>query len=130
MHENKPDAIRCGEMVYYADNHSATQSEYRSIDGNSDNYVTYKADGSFDKRSEELSGSAGCEEKSLTDLYDSSLAYNFVSNKPNEVTGENTAEKTNDWPYALNCATDKNDTIIFYLQQTSFYIANDAKYKY
>ena len=113
MHENKPDAIRCGEMIFYADYLSATQSEYRSIDGNNDNYVTFKADGSFDKRSDTLSGSAGCEGKSFTDLYDSSMAYNLVSNKPNKVTGENTEYETNDWPNALNCATDINFTIIF-----------------
>jgi len=117
--QGRPDAISCdGGFFYYAKTLSTeSESKYGLIHGNFLNEVIFNgdADGTFNSRLDHF-GSAGCEGKSLKDLYDECKAYNLVSFKPEKITGKNTDKKINEWPYAIDCSTNASVKTIFYAQ--------------
>jgi len=116
---SRPDAIYCGNgMIFYAWKLSTTsESEYKTNDGLG-NYLKFNedSDGTFKARNTEFVDSEECDGKSLKKLYDECKAFNFVTSKPNNITGENTDEKPNKWPIALDCSDDSNVKNIFYIE--------------
>jgi len=127
----RPDAIKCakeGSIFYlysYQNNELIYRTRYGNIenpiilnsDGKGDktkdhieNPIIFNADGTYKGRLFNIKDEANSEcEKGIGYLYENSMAFNLVSSKPDSITGPNLIKDFKYWPFALNCANDKND---------------------
>jgi len=122
--DERPEAVTCGNgVIFYANEISTTtQSSYRAIDTTNNNYVLFNGDdnGTFNSRNTNFTTSEGCDGKSIRDLYNEGKAFNFVTSKPTDVTGSNSSDNINNWPYAIECSQTADKKVVLFIEILSY----------
>lgn len=105
MIQGWPDAIRCGDGIrssaIFVLHGVAAEAWYVQVYPHEFRYVRFNRDGSYSSRDGDDGSTRGCLDQSISQLYKSGKAFNFVTSKLADNAGISTAVKG--WPDALRC---------------------------
>lgn len=134
MIANWPDAIRCGEgptpgaifILHGASSSTGQISWYSQVYSLYYRYVNFNADGSYNAAGGDSTTSfAGCEDKTIAELYSEGRAFNFVTSK---VQATCPVTMIPNWPDAIRCSPGPDSGSVFMLSSANNTLGSNSTY--